>query len=155
MPLGNNLRKARKKRGLTQSEVGNLLGVTEQTISGYERGVRDPDTQQLSRLAQIYGVSTDYLLGRPPVIINTPGQPPGSINAGGFERILADMPDGPERETLAALADEPALFEFWQEMLKREDLQLLFKQTRPLSPDAIKRVIRYIKMVEDEEAKQD
>lgn len=152
MPLGQNLRRARKKRGLTQSEVGSFLGVTEQAISGYERGVRDPDTQQLSRLAEIYGVSTDYLLGRPPVVINTPNQHTGAINAGSFERILAELPEGPEKETLSALVDDPELFQFWQEMLKRDDLQLLFKQTRPLSPDSIKRVIRYIKIVEEEEA---
>lgn len=62
--LGKRLKQARKKAGYTQEHLANLLGTTYQTISNYERGTRDPDTDNLNRLAGLLSISTDYLLGR-------------------------------------------------------------------------------------------
>ena len=62
--LGKRLKQARKNTGHTQEYVANILGTTYQTISNYERGVRDPDTDSLDRLASLLNVTTDYLLGR-------------------------------------------------------------------------------------------
>lgn len=61
--LGIRLKRAREEKGLTQQEVANILGVSNGTISGYERDYRDPDTETLKRLAFLYGVSVDYLTG--------------------------------------------------------------------------------------------
>ncbi|WP_339321399.1 helix-turn-helix transcriptional regulator [Paenibacillus sp. FSL W8-0194] len=54
----------RKKRNLTQEELGKLVNVTKVSISGYESGNRSPDTETLQKLAEVFNVSTDYLLGR-------------------------------------------------------------------------------------------
>lgn len=62
--LGSRLNKARSDKGLTQESVAKLLGITAQALSNYERGARDPDTDLLARLAELYSVSADYLLGR-------------------------------------------------------------------------------------------
>jgi len=62
--LGENLRKAREEKGLTQAEVAKLLDISASTIGMYEQGRRDPDTDTLKKLAELYEVSTDYLLGR-------------------------------------------------------------------------------------------
>lgn len=59
-----NLRKIRKERDLTMKEVGIAIGVGESTISQYETGKRQPDQQTLLKLADYFGVSVDYLLGR-------------------------------------------------------------------------------------------
>lgn len=64
MLLGENLRKAREEKGLTQAEVAKLLDISASTIGMYEQGRRDPDTDTLKKLAELYEVSTDYLLGR-------------------------------------------------------------------------------------------
>ena len=50
--------------------------------------------------------------------------------------------------------DANDLLDFWKELKEREDLFLLFKQVRPLSDDSIRRVIRVIKAIEDEEARE-
>ncbi len=63
MALGERLRKVREDKGLKQNYVAKLLGITNQALSNWERGERDPDTPTLHRLAEIYGVSADYLLG--------------------------------------------------------------------------------------------
>lgn len=63
MDLGNKLKKARENKRLTQQQVADLLGVSNGAISGYERNYRDPDTETLKRLAELYDVSVDYLTG--------------------------------------------------------------------------------------------
>ena len=53
----------RKNYGMSQSELAEKLGVTQQTISKYENGSREPDTETLKLLSSIFNVSIDYLLG--------------------------------------------------------------------------------------------
>lgn len=57
------LKQLRKKKGITQEELGKILGVGKSTICQYERGTRKPDIEMLKRIAQFFGVSIDYLLG--------------------------------------------------------------------------------------------
>lgn len=62
--LGKRLKVSREKTRLTQKQVADKLGISNGTLSGYERNYRDPDTDTLNRLAALYEVSVDYLLGR-------------------------------------------------------------------------------------------
>lgn len=64
MSLGKRLREARTRKGLTQEDAAKHLGITFQALSNYERDIRDPDTDLLKNIADLYGVTTDYLLGR-------------------------------------------------------------------------------------------
>lgn len=57
------LRLAREARNLTQTDVYKLIGIHNKTLSGYENDVSDPDLDSLKKLADLYGCSTDYLLG--------------------------------------------------------------------------------------------
>lgn len=62
MSLGNNLFHARKKRGLSQEDVAEKLGVSRQTISKWETDETLPDIRQSKKLATIYGLSLDELI---------------------------------------------------------------------------------------------
>jgi transcriptional regulator with XRE-family HTH domain len=62
--FGQRLKALRQNAGLTQTEVAKKLDLSASTIAMYERGERDPDTGTLSKLAQLFDCSTDYLLGR-------------------------------------------------------------------------------------------
>lgn len=62
--LGSRLKKARENKRLTQQDVADKFGVSNGTISGYERNYRDPDSDTLSQLADLYEVSLDWLKGR-------------------------------------------------------------------------------------------
>ena len=53
----------RTKAGLTQAQLGNLVGVTKSVISYYELQERSPSPDVLIKLSQIFHVSTDELLG--------------------------------------------------------------------------------------------
>lgn len=65
--LSDRLSAMRESRGLTQQNVvdmsNGLIG-TIQVYSNYEKGKRNPDYETLCQLATIYGVTTDFLLGR-------------------------------------------------------------------------------------------
>jgi hypothetical protein len=50
-----------------------------------------------------------------------------------------------------AVKDDPELHEFWDMLKEREDLQILFKQTKKLDSKGIQQIIRIIKAIEDEE----
>lgn len=56
------IKKARKSKGLTQKDLGNLLGVSEVMIGQYERGVRNPKIDMLSRIAAVLDIPLAVLL---------------------------------------------------------------------------------------------
>jgi len=64
MSLGKRLKSEREKRNWSQKYVADKAGITNTVLSNYERDYRDPDTETLKRLADLYEVGTDYLLGR-------------------------------------------------------------------------------------------
>lgn len=59
----DNLKVARKMKGLSQEDVAKYIGMSRQGYGSYETGFRDPDTITLSKLATLFDVSTDFLLG--------------------------------------------------------------------------------------------
>lgn len=61
--LSQNLKNIRLKNRYNQEYVAAQLGVTNQTISNWEKGKRTPDINSLVKLANIYGVTVDTLTG--------------------------------------------------------------------------------------------
>ena len=59
------LKELRTKRNLTQQQVADHIGCSAVVYSRYENGVRQPSIEVLLRLADLFGVSVDALLGRP------------------------------------------------------------------------------------------
>lgn len=59
----NRIAQLRKEFNLNQKDLSKLLGVAQNTISQWENGNRDPDTNSLIALASFFHVTTDYLLG--------------------------------------------------------------------------------------------
>ncbi len=64
--LKDNLKVLRESKGLTKKQVAAGVGITDRAYIAYEYGERDVSTETLSKLADFYGVTTDYLLGREP-----------------------------------------------------------------------------------------
>jgi transcriptional regulator with XRE-family HTH domain len=64
MEIGEFLSELRKEKGLLQKEVACYLKVTVSTVSNYEKDVHAPDLDALAKLADLFDVSTDYLLQR-------------------------------------------------------------------------------------------
>ena len=70
----NLYKKFRKRAGYSQREVAELLHVTQGAVSSWEAGRWEPDQQNLSALADLYGITTDALLGRQTQIEPAPKQ---------------------------------------------------------------------------------
>lgn len=62
--ISKKLKELREEKGYLQKFVADKIGVKSNTLSGYENGTRSPDPEMILKLAELYDVSTDYLLGR-------------------------------------------------------------------------------------------
>ncbi len=103
--LGKRIVHNRKRLGLTQDQLAEQLGVTAQAVSKWENDQSCPDISILPRLSDIFGISTDELLGRDaPVhqaeVVQTQGDPPsrwefqwngGRRNAVGFAVLVLSV----------------------------------------------------------------
>ena len=88
------IRELRKERGLTLKELGAKLGLGEMAISNYETGKRQPSVQTINRLADLFGVTTDYLLertnDRQDDVVSAAGPPPADDPEMVFAASLKD-----------------------------------------------------------------
>lgn len=62
--MNNRIRDLREDRDLRQVDVSEAIGIDQRTLSNYETGKTNPDSFAIIKLADFFGVSTDYLLGR-------------------------------------------------------------------------------------------
>ena len=69
--MQTRFKQLRTEKQLTQRNVADIIGCTSATYSKYETGKREPSIDVLCRLADLYGVSVDYLIGRD-ISSNTP-----------------------------------------------------------------------------------
>ncbi|MDK2812736.1 MAG: hypothetical protein PWQ78_946 [Petrotoga sp.] len=127
--IGDRIKQLRLENNLTQEEFGKIFGIVKSTVSMYESNKSTPDDELKKKIAEYFNVSLDWLMG------------------------VSDIRN-PADEITEAVEDDPELLEFWNELKQREDLKLLFKQTKKLSPKDIKQVIRIIKAIEEEESNE-
>ena len=62
--LYERIKELRVDKDLSQKELADILNVTRSAYSNYENGIRDIPVDILSRLADFYGTSVDYIIGR-------------------------------------------------------------------------------------------
>ena len=70
MLIGKRIKDMRLEKGLSQQELGDLLGVTKVSVCGYENGTRTPSLETFNLLADVFNTTTDYLLGREIIVYN-------------------------------------------------------------------------------------
>lgn len=62
--LSERMKALRKSKGLKQEEAAELSGLSYMSYRRYETGEREPNVSSLWKIADFYGVSVDYLIGR-------------------------------------------------------------------------------------------
>lgn len=88
MLVGKRIKDMRQEKGMSQQELGDLIGVTKVSICGYENGTRTPSLETFGDLADIFETTTDYLLGREVSVVNEEGNEYiGSISKDDIEII--------------------------------------------------------------------
>lgn len=75
--FGERLKETRKRYGLTQQMLSIKSGISQTTISGWEKGNKVPSADSVVHIAKIFGVTTDYLLGltNAPITVHTTNTP--------------------------------------------------------------------------------
>ena len=120
----NRLKELRKEKNLKQSEVAEKIELGRSTYANYEQGKRFPGKENLIALADFFEVSIDYLLGK-------------SDNRQSAEKIINKIYDDQE------------LLDFYQSIKENEHLKKLFNNSKQLSPESIKQIIKIIKTFEE------
>jgi transcriptional regulator with XRE-family HTH domain len=88
MLIGKRIKDLRIEKGMSQQDLGDLVGVTKVSICGYENGTRTPSLETFDLLADIFGTTTDYLLGREvPVVSEETNEFVGTISKDDIEII--------------------------------------------------------------------
>ena len=59
----DRIKELREQSKMTQADLSKILGITRSSVNAWEMGISVPSTQYIIRLAEIFKVSTDYLLG--------------------------------------------------------------------------------------------
>ena len=63
MEFSERLKNLRKEAGFTQVDVASKLGISQPAYASWERGVKKPTQENLVKIAQVFNVSIDYLVG--------------------------------------------------------------------------------------------
>lgn len=146
--LGDRFKKLRQEKGLKQEELVKDFNkkyhynFTRAAISQYENDKRIPEIEALQAFANYFDVTVDYLLGR--TDIKNPSLFEGS---GIIKKALEEVDIVAE-----AVKDNPELQEIVSTLEKREDLMVMFKKSKRLTPDAVKKILEIIKLIEDKES---
>lgn len=64
MTIGDRIKLHRERRGLTQTELADRIGVTESTICKWEKGMREPSLINAISVADSFNMTLDCLVGR-------------------------------------------------------------------------------------------
>lgn len=119
----DRLRLARERRGLSQKEIAEHLGITPQAYGYYERGERKPGAENLRKIANLLDISVDYLLGR------DRGKPEQSNH---LIPLLGAVPAGTPIE---AIEDIEEYIDIYPKFVKHGELFALRVQGDSMEPD--------------------
>lgn len=95
--MRNNIKYVREHKGITQKQCADTLGITLRAWQTYEQGVSEPKQELLCRIADMFNVSLDYLLGRETREPDTIDKLVGEFNMSALEKKILegylDLPD--------------------------------------------------------------
>ncbi|NLB89882.1 MAG: helix-turn-helix transcriptional regulator [Clostridiales bacterium] len=132
--LGTRLAKARKAAGYSQEQVAQVLSIKRQTYSAYERDVSIPDAITLGKLADLFQLSADSLLGKQP-----PFAPPDKTN-------ITDLPLAPG----AKVDDQPTFSKDNLEVFAAHSAEPVSEETRREVLLEIENILKKHHIIHDE-----
>lgn len=105
--IGEKIKALRKEKGITIAEAAKIFSVAPRTYSSYEAEEREPNIEMINKLADFYGVTTDYLLGREPAPDPLAGIHFKTVDNDEFVRLYSELPEQVKQifvDTMAKLA---------------------------------------------------
>ena len=128
MDFAQRVKQLRKNKHLTGEQLGNILGITKTGISYWENGRSVPDNEMLLKLADIFDVSIDYLLGKTDIETKIDK----STYYGDYDEVVEYLKDNPEH------------LDVYKRILNDDHFALLFDKTKDLTPEEIDVIISVI-----------
>lgn len=136
--FGKYIKSLRKAAGLSQVDLGKMVGCAGSTIGRIENGgFKAPSPNLFIAMAPILGVSKHDLMEKYGYIDKD------DFGKNGFHLTAKER-------AIAAISDDDELLSFFTDIVEREDLRIIMRQTRMLKPSTIKQVIRMIQVFEGE-----
>lgn len=135
----NRIASLRKERGLSQKELGIIIGAAQNTISNWEKGNREPDYENLKKLAYFFDCSVDYLLGRTPF---------------GRYFIFDEKPtDGKDWAGQPLVNDDPELTAYLEVLRTRPEMRKLFSVAHGATKEDVEKAVAIIEALRKTEGK--
>ena len=113
----NRIAELRKKKKMNQKELGSIVGVAQNTICNWENEKREPDYDSLIKMADYFGVSVDFLLGRDEKM------PPSPVE------------DGQERNVMRILGRDGSRYEGTVSDSQRELFKQMLDNLKPVDDE--------------------
>ncbi|MCX7842263.1 MAG: helix-turn-helix domain-containing protein [Clostridia bacterium] len=130
--IGERIRELRGK--LSREEFVETIDkfITPQSLYRIESGLRKASDKVLSKISEKYNKPISWF-----------------YNSGSdLESLQSEIS---RLKILESIQNDPSLVEFFEKLSQRSDLKIMFKQVKDLSPESIKRLIRIIRAIENEE----
>lgn len=124
--LGKRIKELRENKGVRQEDIADIFGFGKSTISLWESGKNEPDYEVVVKLAEYFGVTTDYLLGHESLIKIEFKEGEGAYTASQIEKLLDDA-----KQALDAAVQEGHITEeqaIEAADLARQQLELIAKK---------------------------
>ncbi|EDO61436.1 putative repressor LexA [[Clostridium] leptum DSM 753] len=96
------LKELRENAGLSQYGFAEKIGISQSTVGNWEAGSREPNFKTMERIADFFGVSVDYLLGRETV---AGGPPEPSVPGSKWIPVIGTIPAGTPVEAIEDILD--------------------------------------------------
>ena len=112
--FAKRLKELREKAGYSQYSFADAMGIAQSTVGGWESGKREPNFDMTKKIADFFGVSVDYLLGR----------------------------DLPEEEKSQSLNNE--LDEYLEQLKNRSEMRMLFKLAKGATKKDVEQAVKII-----------
>lgn len=116
-----------QKHNLSAYKVSKLTGVTQSTLSDWKRGRSTPKTDTLQKIADYFGVSVDYLMGRE-----------------------TEEPNATDKENNPIVLDDDAL-ELLEELKERPEMRTLFSVSRKATKEDILKAVKIIEALKGDD----
>lgn len=128
--IRENLINLRRDNGLSQEEVGKAVGKKKGTVGSWEQGVSLPDLYTLNALANLYGVSLEYIFGREEMS--------QAQRLASYAHVIRQK-KGQE--------DQPTIFDYMVETEKNAQKVLIEKQTKQDAEDLLRATLDYARQL--------
>ena len=132
--LGENIKIAREAAGLTQEQLGAMVGVTGVAIMRYEKGQREPRSGTLLKIAKALNVDVYSL-----------------ADFDTATKLLDRSINGGDPSADSSEIDDPGLEEILEQMKNRSEMRMLFKLATNASAEDVRRAINIIEALRKEE----